>query len=65
MLGFSAWRAQRTSLASRLKTVTAREGLPASMVGRTHLHKAADKGEAAALIPAQWSMSGEVLSFQS
>ena len=57
MLGFSAWRAQRASLASRLKIVTAREGLPVSMVGRTHLHKAADTSEAAALLPAQLSIS--------
>lgn len=61
MLGFSAWRAHRASLASRLKIVTAREGLPASMVGRTHLHKAADTFEAAALIPAQLSIRAEGL----
>ncbi len=62
MLGFSAWRAQRASFASRLKTVTAQEGLPASMVGRTHLHKAADTSEAAPLNPAQLSVSPEALN---
>ena len=37
MLGFSAWRAHRPSLGSKVQTVDMRAALPATMLGTAHL----------------------------
>lgn len=51
ILGSSPWRAHKLSFCSRVNSVTALEGVPASMVGRSQRHKLAGNSESASLSP--------------